>query len=79
MNIDAMFASPWGALAIFCLRFVDVSCDTMRVIFAIRGKRGIAAMLGFILACIDALHRQDADVRRKADRTGLAGWFGGWF
>jgi hypothetical protein len=25
------------------------------------------------------LHRQDADVRRKADRTGLAGWFGGWF
>jgi hypothetical protein len=38
-----------------------------------------AAMLGFILACIDALRREDADVRRKADRTGLAGWFGGWF
>ena len=52
MNIDAMFASPWGALAIFCLRIVDVSCDTMRVIFAIRGKRGIAAMLGFIQALV---------------------------
>jgi len=52
MNIDAMFASPWGALLIFCLRIVDVSCDTMRVIFAIRGKRGIAAMLGFIQALV---------------------------
>src|SRR5438045_6063853 len=52
MNIDAMFASPWGALLIFCLRIVDVSCDTMRVIFAIRGKRGIAAMLGFIQAMV---------------------------
>jgi hypothetical protein len=46
---------------------------------AAAGAAAFAVMLGFILACIDALHRQDADVRRKADRTGLAGWFGGWF
>jgi uncharacterized protein YebE (UPF0316 family) len=52
MNVDVLFASPWGALLIFCLRIVDVSCDTMRVIFAIRGKRGIAAMLGFIQALV---------------------------
>src|SRR3982751_4267517 len=52
MNVDALFASPWGALVIFCLRIVDVSCDAMRVIFAIRGKRGIAAMLGFIQALV---------------------------
>src|SRR6478609_7643216 len=52
MNADAIFASPWGALVIFGLRIVDVSCDTMRVIFAIRGKRGIAAMLGFIQALV---------------------------
>jgi uncharacterized protein YebE (UPF0316 family) len=52
VTADAVFASPWGALAIFCLRIVDVSCDTMRVIFAIRGKRGIAAMLGFIQALV---------------------------
>jgi len=52
VNIDALFASPWGALLIFGLRIVDVSCDTMRVIFAIRGKRGIAAMLGFIQAMV---------------------------
>ena len=52
MNADAIFASAWGALVIFGLRIVDVSCDTMRVIFAIRGKRGIAASLGFIQALV---------------------------
>ncbi len=26
MNVDAIFASPWGALVIFGLRIVDVSC-----------------------------------------------------
>jgi hypothetical protein len=43
------------------------------------GVAALAAMLVFILACIDALRRQEADVRRRSDRTGLAGWFGGWF
>ena len=52
MSLDALFASPAGALAIFCLRIVDVSCDTMRVIFAIRGKRAVAAMLGFVQALV---------------------------
>ncbi len=52
MTADALFAAPIGALAIFCLRIVDVSCDTMRVIFAIRGKRGIAAVLGFVQALV---------------------------
>jgi uncharacterized protein YebE (UPF0316 family) len=52
MNVDALFASPWGALVIFFLRIIDVSCDTMRVIFAIRGKRAIAAALGFIQALV---------------------------
>jgi uncharacterized protein YebE (UPF0316 family) len=52
MNVDALFASTWGALVIFFLRIIDVSCDTMRVIFAIRGKRAIAAALGFIQALV---------------------------
>src|SRR4051812_3285439 len=52
MDVNALFASPWGALLIFLLRIVDVSCDTMRVIFAIRGKRGIAAGLGFVQALV---------------------------
>ena len=46
---------------------------------AAAGVAAFAAMLGIIPACIDALRREDADVRRDADRSGLAGWFGGWF
>ena len=34
----------------------------------------LAAMLILIFACIYALHGGVAD-----DRTGLSGWFGGWF
>src|SRR5687767_2375046 len=54
MDIDpnALFASPYGALLIFCLRIVDVSCDTMRVLFTVRGKRAIAGFLGFFQAMI---------------------------
>lgn len=48
----SVFASPVGALLIFVLRIVDVSCDTMRVLFTVRGKRGIAAVLGFFQALI---------------------------
>lgn len=52
MTLDMLFASPWGALLIFVLRIVDVSCDTMRVIFTIRGRRTVAAVLGFLQALI---------------------------
>ena len=52
MTVDQPFAPPWGALLIFALRIVDVSCDTMRVLFAIRGRRGIAGALGFLQALI---------------------------
>ena len=50
--MDALFASPYGALLIFCLRIIDVSCDTMRVLFLVRGKRLIAGVLGFFQALI---------------------------
>ena len=52
MGLDALFAAWYGAILIFLIRIVDVSCDTMRVIFAIRGKRGVAALLGFIQAFV---------------------------
>jgi uncharacterized protein YebE (UPF0316 family) len=51
-DIGALIASPAGPLVIFCLRIVDVSLDTMRVLFAIRGKRGIAGVLGFFQALV---------------------------
>ena len=51
-ELEAVFASPWGALLIFALRIVDVSLDTMRVLFAVRGKRLFAGFLGFFQALI---------------------------
>ncbi len=41
-NLDLLVAAPIGALLIFACRIVDVSCDTLRVLFALRGKRSIA-------------------------------------
>jgi hypothetical protein len=44
---------------------------------AASGVTALAAMLVFILACIAALHGRKPD--RDSDRTGVAGWVGGWF
>jgi uncharacterized protein YebE (UPF0316 family) len=52
VNVAEMFDLPWGPLLIFGLRVVDVSLDTMRVLFAVRGKRYHAASIGFFQALI---------------------------
>jgi len=36
-----------GFLLIFCARVVDVSMGTTRILFLVRGKRGVAACIGF--------------------------------
>jgi membrane associated rhomboid family serine protease len=63
--------------------FAFVAVLTILAVFVLHGAAAgaaaFAAMLGFIAACIYALHGRDAEVRRDADRAGLAGWFGGWF
>src|SRR4051812_43051534 len=40
------------ALLIFCMRICDVSIGTVRMIFAIRGKRLIAAVMGVLESAI---------------------------
>lgn len=77
MNLDALFASPYGALLIFALRIVDVSLDTMRVIFAIRGKRLVAAVLGFFIALIWLVAVSNA-VRHVDSIWHLLGYAGGY-
>jgi uncharacterized protein YebE (UPF0316 family) len=52
MNAPELFDLPWGPVLIFGLRVADVSIDTMRVLFAVRGKRYHAASLGFFQALI---------------------------
>jgi uncharacterized protein YebE (UPF0316 family) len=45
--LDALFAGPWGPLAIFALRIVDVSLSTVRILLAVRGHRTIVPIIGF--------------------------------
>jgi uncharacterized protein YebE (UPF0316 family) len=49
MNFDVL-TSPQAwlfALMIFALRVGDMSLDTLRVLFVVRGKKGVAWILGF--------------------------------
>ena len=46
---------------------------------AVAGVTSLAAMLVLIGAGIYALRGEDAEARKHGDRTGLAGWIGGWF
>ncbi len=39
---------PVGLILIFCARIVDVSCGTVRILFLVRGKRALAAAIGFV-------------------------------
>jgi len=36
-----------GALVIFCLRLIDVSMGTVRILMAVRGRRLLAGVIGF--------------------------------
>ena len=50
-----VFLSPaaWlGALGIFGLRVGDMTCDTLRMLFVVRGRKGIAWVLGFVQSII---------------------------
>ncbi|HEX2718396.1 MAG TPA: DUF5698 domain-containing protein [Gemmatimonadaceae bacterium] len=52
-DIFALFAHPlWGPILIMSARVVDVSLDTMRVLFMVRGRRLPAAALGFLQALV---------------------------
>lgn len=43
-----MLASLLAALVIFCLRCVDVSLGTLRLILTVQGRRTLAAVIGFV-------------------------------
>lgn len=45
--MEALLGAPIGALIIFLLRIVDVSMAMIRMIVAVRGRRGLAAAIGF--------------------------------
>lgn len=46
--MEQILAGPFGPLLIFLLRICDVSIATMRLLYAVRGRKLIAASLGFV-------------------------------
>jgi uncharacterized protein YebE (UPF0316 family) len=51
--VELLLASPiYGPLVIAAARVVDVSCDTLRVLFAFRGRRLLSGLLGFVQALV---------------------------
>jgi uncharacterized protein YebE (UPF0316 family) len=54
--MEAIFSYAWlGAVLIFLLRVSDMTLDTLRVLVVMRGKKGIAWILGFCQASIFVL------------------------
>lgn len=45
--IDTIFGGAWGPLVIFCLRIIDVSLATTRMLLAVRGQRVVVPLIGF--------------------------------
>jgi uncharacterized protein YebE (UPF0316 family) len=46
-TLDAIFAGPWGPVAIFGLRLIDVSLSTIRIVLAVRGYKYVVPFIGF--------------------------------
>jgi len=51
---DFLFSpAAWlAALTIFALRVTDMSLDTLRMLFVVRGRKGISWTLGFFEAAV---------------------------
>lgn len=47
-----LFAGVWGPLLIFLCRVADMSIATLRLVFAVRGRKALTAVLGFLEAAI---------------------------
>lgn len=45
--MEQLFDLPYGPFLIFGIRVVDVSMAVLRMIYAVRGRRGLAAIIGF--------------------------------
>ena len=48
-----IFSSPWvGALVIFGLRVLNMTLDTLRMLFTLRGKKALSWGIGFVVSLI---------------------------
>jgi len=51
-----IFSNPWiGALAIFGLRVLNMTLDTLRMLFMLRGKKALSWGVGFVVSLLYVL------------------------
>lgn len=72
-----MIESLIAALIILAMRVTDVTIGTLRIVFLVRGKRGIAGVLGFFesLVWVLAARQVFADLDDPIKVIGFAGGF----
>lgn len=75
--LTTIFAGPWGPLAIFALRIVDVSLATTRTLLSIRGARMVVPVLGFFESLIWVLAVGTA-IRHLNSPLHVLGYAGGF-
>jgi uncharacterized protein YebE (UPF0316 family) len=75
--MEALLASAWGPLLIFCLRVVDVSMSTIRMLLAVRGIKLLAPVIGFFEVLIWIL-AVGTVIRHLDSSLHLIGYAGGF-
>jgi uncharacterized protein YebE (UPF0316 family) len=56
MSEIMFFSNPWiGALVIFGLRVLNMSMDTLRLLFTMRGKKALSWVIGFLVSLVYVL------------------------
>jgi len=75
--MEALLASAWGPLIIFCLRIVDVSLSTVRMLLAVKGIKLVAPLIGFFEVLIWILAVGTA-IRHLDSPLHLIGYAGGF-
>jgi uncharacterized protein YebE (UPF0316 family) len=75
--MEVLLASAWGPLVIFCLRIVDVSLSTVRMLLAVRGVKFVAPLIGFFEVLIWILAVGTA-IRHLDSPLHLFGYAGGF-
>jgi uncharacterized protein YebE (UPF0316 family) len=76
-TLDTLFAGAWGPVLIFCLRIVDVSLATLRMLLVVRGRRIPVPIIGFFEVLIWVVAVGSA-IRNLHSGWHLLGYAGGF-
>ena len=73
----SLLSGPWGPLLIFLFRIVDVSLGTLRMLLAVRGRRLLPPLIGFVEVLIWVLAAGSV-VQNLSSPLHVVGYAGGF-